>query len=191
MIVDMAGKARERRSDATKAAILGAARERFAAEGYERATIRAIAAQAGIDPAMVMRYFGSKEGLFAAAAQFDLRMPDLAAVPREQLGEKLVTHFLERWGEGDTFMALLRAAVTNDAAAERMRAIFASQVAPALAPVLGTSADARARAGLISSQVLGLALTRYVLRLPPVVALKRRQIIERVGPILQALLAES
>jgi AcrR family transcriptional regulator len=191
MIVGMAERAPARRSDATKAAILAAARERFATDGYERATIRAIAAQARIDPAMVMRYFGSKEGLFAAAAQFDLRMPDLSAVQRGELGSTLVAHFLERWEEGDTFMALLRAAVTNEAAAERMRAIFASQVAPALAPVLGTSADARARAGLISSQVLGLALTRYVLRLPPVVALQRKQIIERVGPILQSLLAES
>ncbi|HYD56756.1 MAG TPA: TetR family transcriptional regulator [Burkholderiales bacterium] len=179
---------RHRRSDATKAAIVAAARERFAADGYERATIRAIAAQARIDPAMVMRYFGSKEGLFAAAAQFDLRMPNLAAVPRQRLGVALVTHFLERWEEDDTFMALLRAAATNEPAGERMRAIFASQVAPALAPVLGTSANARARAGLISSQVLGLALTRYVLRLPAVVALQRKQIVEQVGPLLQALL---
>ena len=67
-----------RRSDRTRAAILAAARERFAADGYERATIRAIAADAAIDPAMVMRYFGNKEKLFAAAAEFDLRLPDLS-----------------------------------------------------------------------------------------------------------------
>src|SRR5262245_18351681 len=65
-----------RRSDATRAAILAAARERFAADGYERATIRAIAADANIDPAMVMRYYGSKERLFAAAAELELHLPD-------------------------------------------------------------------------------------------------------------------
>jgi AcrR family transcriptional regulator len=63
----------ERKSDRTRAAILTAARERFGADGYERATIRAIAADAAIDPAMVMRYYGNKEKLFAAAAEFDLR----------------------------------------------------------------------------------------------------------------------
>src|SRR5688500_17485592 len=111
---------RPRRSDATRAAILGAARERFAADGYERATIRAIATQAGIDPALVMRYFGSKEGLFADAVQFDLRLPDLSSVPRESIGATLVEHFLEVWENSETFFALLRAAVTNEAAADRM-----------------------------------------------------------------------
>ncbi|WP_369028272.1 TetR/AcrR family transcriptional regulator, partial [Nocardia farcinica] len=78
-----------RSSEETKAVILAAARERFAADGYDRATIRAIAGDAGIDPAMVMRYFGNKERLFAAAAEFDLELPDLTAVPREQIGETL------------------------------------------------------------------------------------------------------
>ena len=76
---------RARGAETTKAAILGAARERFAADGYERATIRAIAGDAEIDPALVIRYFGNKEKLFAAAANFDLGLPDLhrlAARPR-------------------------------------------------------------------------------------------------------------
>jgi AcrR family transcriptional regulator len=122
-----------RRSDATKAAILAAARERFATEGYEKATIRAIAADAGIDPAMAMRYYGSKEKLFAAAAEFDLRLPDLTALPRQSVGKALVQHFLERWENDDTLKALLRAAVTHKAAATRMRAIFAVQLSPIIA----------------------------------------------------------
>ena len=73
-----------RRSDATRAAILAAAREQFAAGGYQAATIRAIAAAAGIDPAMVMRYYGNKEGLFAAAAEFDLRLPDLSGAAAQR-----------------------------------------------------------------------------------------------------------
>jgi len=177
-----------RRSDATRAAILSAARERFAADGYERATIRAIAAQAEIDPAMVMRYYGSKEGLFAAAARFDLRLPDLQAVPRERLGATLVRHFLDVWENDETFFVLLRAAVTHPSAAERMKAIFQSQVLPALAAASPDRSSFPTRAGLVSSQLLGLALCRYVLRLPPVLALDREQIIRHVGPVLQGYL---
>src|SRR6266542_2626514 len=116
-----------RRSERTKAAILTAAREHFAADGYERATIRAIAADAGIDPAMVMRYYGNKEKLFAMAAEFDLRLPDLTSVPRGSLGTALVTHMLDRWEGDETLMALMRAGVTNEVAAQRAREIFAGQ----------------------------------------------------------------
>lgn len=178
-----------RRSAAdTKAAILAAARERFAADGYERATIRAIAADAGIDPAMVMRYFGSKEKLFAAAAEFDLRLPDLSRVPRRRLGTALVTHFLERWESDEALMVLLRTGVTNEGAAQRMRDIFAEQLAPVVAAASGDPTQAPQRAGLIASQVLGMALCRYILRLPPVVAMTREEIIAWLGPTLQRYL---
>jgi AcrR family transcriptional regulator len=177
-----------RRSDATKEAIRNSARERFAVDGYERATIRAIAADAGIDPAMVMRYFGTKEKLFAAAAEFDLRLPDLADVPRGEVGRRITGHVVDRWDGDETLMALLRAAVTNPTAAERMREIFASQLGPALAAV--APSDAETRAGLVATQVLGLALTRYVLRLPPVVAMNRESIIDWIGPTLQRYFTE-
>ena len=176
---------RPRRSDATRAAILTAARERFAADGYERATIRSIALQAQIDPALVMRYFGSKEGLFAAAAQFELRLPALGDVPREAIGETLVAHFLDVWEGSDTFFVLLRAAVTNEPAAERMREIFKAQVMPTLAAVVTDRATLPVRAGLISSTLLGLALGRYVLRFPNVRALGRRQLTATLAPVLQ------
>lgn len=178
-----------RRSDATKAAILAAAREQFAANGYQAATIRAVAAQAGIDPAMVMRYFGNKEGLFAAAAEFDLRLPDLSSRPRREVGAALVEHFLDRWEGDETLMALLRTAVTHEAAAERMQAIFATQVGPMVARLCGeTGAAAARRAGLIATQILGLALCRYVLRLPPVVNQRRAELVRRVGATVQAYL---
>jgi AcrR family transcriptional regulator len=178
-----------RRSDATKAAILAAAREQFAASGYQAATIRSIATAAGIDPSMVMRYYGNKEGLFAAAAEFDLRLPDLQALPRERVGEALVAHFLDRWEDDEALMALLRTAVTNDAAAERMRSMFATQVGPAIARLLGLPRSAAApRAGLIATQLLGLALCRYVLKLPPVVGLSRAEVVRRVAPAVQGYL---
>jgi len=181
-----------RRSDATRAAILAAAREQFAASGYQAATIRSIAAVAGIDPALVMRYYGNKEGLFAAAAEFDLRLPDLGVLPRRQVGAALVGHFLDRWEGDETLMALLRAAVTTEAARERMQAIFATQVAPQVIALSGLPrADALARAGLISSQILGLALCRYVLKLPPVVKLTRSEVVRRVGAVVQGYLFDA
>jgi AcrR family transcriptional regulator len=180
-----------RRSDATRAAILVAAREQFAAAGYQAATIRSIAAGAGIDPALVMRYYGNKEGLFAAAAEFDLRLPDLGALPRRQIGAALVGHFLDRWEGDETLMALLRAAVTTASARERMQAIFATQVAPQVVKLTGLPrADAAARAGLIASQLLGLALCRYVLQFPPVVKLTRAEIVQHVGATVQRYLTD-
>jgi AcrR family transcriptional regulator len=182
------GRAR-RGADATKAAILDAARERFAAEGYERATIRSIAADATIDPALVLRYFGSKEKLFAAAARFDLEIPDLTALPRKTLGVALVTHFLNRWEDDDTLKALLRAAVSNPVAAARLRTILETQLVPAIAPLFPKRTIAATRAGLIASQMLGLAMTRYLLRLPPVLALKPRVVVDWLGPTIQRYLS--
>ena len=178
-----------RRSDATKAAILAAAREHFGKHGYQAATIRAIAASAEIDPAMVMRYYGNKEGLFAAAAEFNLHLPDLDGVPRSAVGAALVQHFIERWEDDETLMALLRSAVTNASAAERLQGIFATQLAPLVAQLCGEPrAAAAARAGLIATQMLGLALCRYILKLPPVVGLKRPELVRRVGATVQGYL---
>ena len=177
---------RPRRSDGTRAAILRAARERFAADGYERATIRAIAADAAIDPSMVMRYYGNKERLFAAAAEFDLRLPELSGVPVDEIAALLVGHFLDRWEGDETLMALLRAGVTNPAAAERMREIFAAQLGPLAERVAPD--QPHTRAGLVSSQVLGLALCRYVLKLPPVVAMARADLIAWLTPTVQQYL---
>jgi AcrR family transcriptional regulator len=184
----MQEETRIRRSDVTRGAILAAARERFAADGYERATIRAIAADAGIDPAMVMRYFGSKERLFAAAAEFELRLPDPRSIPREEIGARMVAHFVERWEADDVLTALLRAGVTNDAAAERLRSVFASQVAPTAAVVVADPTQVPVRSGLVASQILGLALTRYVLKLPPVVGMGRDEVVAWVGPTVQRYL---
>lgn len=172
----------------TKAVILAAARERFAADGYERATIRAIAADAGIDPAMVMRYFGNKEGLFAAAAEFDLELPDLAQVPADEIGTALAAHFLERWERDEALLILLRAGVTNDAVAERMRTIFAAQLAPVIGKAIDDPAQAPARASLAASQVLGMALCRYVLAFGPLADMPRDELVAWIGPTLQRYL---
>jgi AcrR family transcriptional regulator len=170
----------------TKAVILAAAKQRFAESGFERATIRAIAADANIDPSMVMRYFGNKDQLFAAAADFDLQIPDLSDVDHGHLGSRLVAHFLDRWERDEALVVLLRSSTTNGEAAQRMRKIFSSQLGPVIARL--NPDDAPQRAGLIATQVLGLALCRYVLRLPPVVAMSRDEVVDWLGPTVQRYL---
>ncbi|WP_328427614.1 TetR/AcrR family transcriptional regulator [Streptomyces sp. NBC_00443] len=177
-----------RRSDATRTAILDAARERFAADGYERATIRAIARHANIDPSMVMRYYGNKEGLFAAAVAIDLKLPEPSSLSRDDAGRALVTHFLAMWEENEVLTALLRVGATNQAGAERMQGIFADQLLPVARRVCPDPEQAPARAALASSQLLGLALTRYVLRFPPAVALAPEEITAWLAPTVQRYL---
>jgi AcrR family transcriptional regulator len=175
------------KAERTQAAMLQAARELFAERGYERTTVRDIAARAAIDPALVIRYFGSKDGLFAQASVFDLKLPNLTKTKPSQLGHTLITHFLALW-EGPsskaTLTILLRASASNEDAATKVRSIFAGQVVPMLTQITDR-AEVATRAGLISSQLLGLALCRYVLKVPPVVAMTTEQIIKGVGPTLQ------
>jgi AcrR family transcriptional regulator len=178
-----------RRSSAeTKAVILAAARERFGKAGFQATTIRGIAADAGVDPAMVMRYYGNKDKLFAAAADFDLQFPDFADADRGRLGSSLVRHFLERWEADDGLVILLRSSATNAEAAQRMREIFGSQLKPLVASFAPAS-EASARAGLIATQILGLALCRFVLRLPPVAQMSRDDVVKWLGPTIQRYLA--
>lgn len=173
-----------RRSSAeTKAVILAAARERFAESGFERATIRAIAADASIDPSMVMRYFGSKDQLFAAAADFDLQIPDLAGVDRADLGARLVDYFIKRWERDEALVVLLRSSTSNADAAQRMRQIFAGQLTPAIARI--NPVQPERRASLVATQMLGLALCRYVLRLPPIVEMSHDETVSWLGPTVQ------
>jgi AcrR family transcriptional regulator len=175
-----------RSSEQTKAVILAAARERFAKSGFERATIRAIAGDANIDPSMVMRYFGNKDQLFAAASDFDLQLPDLSDGDRDELGARLVTHFMNRWERDEVLVVLLRSSATNADAAQRMQAMFASQLLPAIAKINPEAPERRA--GLVATQMLGLALCRYVLRLPPVVGMSHDETVSWLGPTVQRYL---
>lgn len=179
------------RAEDARAAILSAARTQFAQRGYQAATVRSIARDAAIDPAMVIRYFGSKDGLFAASADVDLRIPDLTAVPTARLGRAVVGHFLDRW-EGDpaddVLLLLLRSAAVEERAAERMRTLFSDQLVPAITPVVPDRREAPARAALVSSQLLGLALVRQVLRLAPSRSLDRDTLVRRVGHTVQQYL---
>ncbi|MEV4176971.1 TetR family transcriptional regulator [Nonomuraea sp. NPDC049709] len=179
------------RSAGTRASILAAARKLLIERGYEAMTIRAVASLVGVDPSMVMRYYGSKAGLFSAAVDVDLQLGKVERPPLDRLGELLVRHFLARW-EGDlsddVLILLLRSASTNPMAAERMREVFEQQIAAFVARATGAD-DAAYRAGLASTQLLGLALTRYVLRFPPMVDAEVETLVRDIGPVLQRYLA--
>lgn len=176
------------RGEITRENILVAARARFAADGYERSTIRVIAADAGIDPALVMRYFGNKESLFAEAAEFDLALPAMKDIAVAHAGAALAGHFFDRWEHDGGLQALLRASSSNPAAAEKMRSIFGRQVRPAITALTGDPGSAGLRAALVATQLLGFGLARYVLRLSPIVSLSRAQVCDWLGPNLQRYL---
>jgi AcrR family transcriptional regulator len=179
-----------RKSERSRRAILEAAREHFATYGYDKAGMRAIAAQANIDPSMIIRYFTNKETLFAAAVDIDLRLPDLREVPERRRGRRLAEHFMSLW-EGDdrneALPILLRSAITHGLAGERLRNVYTEQVHLRIAQVTPPD-DARKRAGLVSSQLMGIALTRYYLHLPGVVDRPADEIIADLAPTLQRYL---
>ena len=179
------------RSAATRRAILEAARSAFAAHGYDQTTIRSVAATAGVDPSMVMRYFGSKAGLFTAASTTHLQPPDLSAVPAGQRGEALVRHIVERWDDAasrDELMLLMRTAVTSDAVAEQLQTVLRQMIIGPVA-ALGAS-DADERGGFIATQLLGLALCRYILRQEPLASLPVARVVATVAPSVQRYLDE-
>ena len=183
--------AKTTKSERTRAAILKAAQELFGEFGYDRTTVRDVAARAEIDAAMVMRYFGSKDELFARATVVDLKLPDLSKITPPQFGDALIRHFLDVWegpsGNG-SLTILLRASASSEEIAAKTRAVFAGQVMPMLAQI-ADRAELATRAGLISSQLLGLALCRYILKVPRVVAMTPEQIVKGVGPSLQRYIA--
>jgi AcrR family transcriptional regulator len=180
---------RPRNSEATRDRILKAARQAFATQGYDRATIRGIAEMADIHPSMVMRYFTSKEGVFTASTEFDLQLPDLSRVPRGKAGETLVRLFLERWEStqmaGD-LPALLRLSVTHPEGRERVIAVFREQVEPSIRKI--ASGNPSLSAALIATQLVGLAFLRYVIHLPSVVEIERDDLVRHVGRTVQQYL---
>ena len=180
-----------RKSELARARILMAARKIFAADGYEGATIRAIAAEASINPSMVIRYYGSKEGLFAAVAKLDFKASSLTGVPVGRLGEALVRHVLDLWDdpkEGAALAAMMRASITNEAARERIVAQFAGQVAGLFAAI---GPAAVPEAPFIATQILGLTMARYIWRIPFIAVLPKDVVVKKVGRTVQRYLDDA
>ena len=177
---------RPRNAAQTRADILSAARRRFGSEGYERTTLRAVAADVGVDAALVIRYFGSKQDLFAAAADFVIDLPDLSSVEPDEIAGILLPRFFAVWEEDETFLALLRAAMTSPLAADALRRVFAEQIAPKL--ITATPDHPVQRIGLMGAIVIGLAITRYVLVKPPEARLSREELRRWAATVIRQLL---
>jgi AcrR family transcriptional regulator len=183
-------RATEQKKLPTPARILASARQLFAELGYERTTIRLVAADAHIHPSLVMRYFGSKEKLFTASSKFDLAIPSFLEVPASQRGRAIVQYFFERWeGEdsGDELPALLRMSVTHPDGRSKVIQIFAEQVQPALA-TSSSSKDVQLSAAMVATQLVGIAFLRYVLKLPAFTHLPKEAIVEEASVTVQRYL---
>jgi AcrR family transcriptional regulator len=178
----------------TREAILTAARQRFAAQGYTAATIRAIATDANVDPALILHYFGNKVDLFAAAmalpASPGVMVAALADVPDDQLGEAILTGVVELWEQPDfldAWLGLLRSAMTDDKAMTMLQEFLGNAVLGPVGERLG-GADAARRVALVASPIVGLGMTRYILRVEPLASAPRTEILTTVGPTLQRYL---
>lgn len=179
----------------TRKAVLDAARLRFAADGFTGASIRKIAADAGVDGALVMRFFGSKDGLFAAAMVIP---PDAAEAltdaldgPADDLGERLVRAFLQLWTDPDTappLLATFRSAVTNERAAGELRAFLRARVLEAFVPRFPDVPDAPLRATLAASTLLGVVVGRQIVAIEALADAEFEEIVAILAPMVQNIL---
>lgn len=179
----------------TRERILAAARHDFSRAGYDAVTIRGIASQAKVDPALVLHYFESKEGVFRAAVQFPIDpayfIPGLLSPGLEGLGERLVRFYVETWDSpaGSPLLAVIRSAVGNEDAAALLREFVTREVLGRLARALDLD-QPQLRAGLVASQLIGLAMLRYVVKVQPLASASGEDLVAWVGPTLQRYLTD-
>jgi AcrR family transcriptional regulator len=179
----------------TREAILDAARRAFAERGYQQASIRGVAEMAGVDPALVHHYFGRKQDLFVAAVEipvnpFDAFVELVSEEGLETLGERLLGLFLSVWDQSDQhspLLALIRSAVSEERAAAMLREFITEEILGRIARELGTP-DARLRTNLVASQLVGLIMARYVIRIEPLASTPAPLLVAAVGPTLQRYL---
>ncbi|MFI9816436.1 TetR/AcrR family transcriptional regulator [Saccharothrix variisporea] len=180
----------------TKAALLAAAREVFMERGYEGATVRSIAARAGVDAAMVNHWFGGKEGLFAKAV---LQVPIdpntlvthiLEGGPKDQTGERIVRTFLGVWDPigGGQFAALMRSVTAHDQVADVLRDFFVHTLLKKVVAGIGTEDRPELRATLAASQIFGMGMVRYVVKFEPLASADVETMVKAVAPNLQRYL---
>ena len=177
----------------TRPEILAAARTLFAARGYHATTVRDIAADAGVNAALVHHYFGSKEQVFVAAMNLPLNPADLISRlrdggPRAQLGERVVRLFARTWRDpatGQPLQALLRAAASTEQGATMMRQFVEDVMLPRVATELGVS---RVRAAGAFSQLIGFALAATILRTEPLVSASEDEVVALLAPSVQRYL---
>ena len=178
----------------SRARILAAAVEEFGELGYESSTIRSIASRAGVDPALVHHYFGTKADLFTEAADMPLR-PDLVVPmilrgPRGQVGERIVRYVLEAFEDEGTRrrgVMLLRTAVGGKLGTPLIVGFLTKELLPRVAARLDVP-DAELRADLVASQIAGMLIVRYVVGVEPLASAPIDELVRRVGPTIQRYL---
>jgi AcrR family transcriptional regulator len=178
----------------TRDAILAIARRGFATRGYEATSLRDIAAQAQVDPALIIHYFGTKEALFAAATVLPDGLAELlqglAVLPLPDFARALVRAYLELVdsdGSRNAIIALVRSAVSNDSAAGMLREFLTTVLLPAIGRHTGHP-DAQLRASLVAAQLIGIAAQRHVIRLEPLVKASPEEIAALVAPAIEQYL---
>jgi AcrR family transcriptional regulator len=173
--------------------ILETARELFRRHGYAGTTVRAVATAAGVDPAMVFYFFGTKQGLFAAAVEMSPDAPpaidQVFSAGLDGIGERIVRTLLENLDRSDRtpLVILARSAPTHDESAALLREFIAREVTDRLGALLD-GPDAALRAGMVSAVVLGLAVARYLVRVEAVAEAPVDELVARFGPVLQQCL---
>lgn len=174
----------------TREAILVAAGEVFATEGYERGSLRGVARKAGVDPALVRHYFDSKVALFVESMRppIDLttQADRIAAGDADKVGERVIAFFIATWShpvQGDRVVAMLRAALDHPEVAELVRKAIVENVIEEVARCVGAT-DPRAAAVSAASQVIGLTLLRHAARLEPLASMSPEELVRRFAPVI-------
>lgn len=174
--------------------IIAAAVDEFGEQGYEASTIRAIAARAGVDSALVHHYFGTKADLFAEAVGIPMRpdidVPGILNGPRELVGERVVRYVLEAFEKPEVRrrgVGLIRTAIGSRLTTPLLAGFLSRELIGRIARTLDVD-DAELRATLVASQIAGLLVARYVIKLPALVAASVDELVTRVGPTVQRYL---
>lgn len=169
-------------------AVLAAAKQRFAAEGYEKTTLRAIARDAHVDPSMVLYLFGSKADLFRESLRLILDPSMLVAAltePAEEVGDRMVRAYLRIWESPETgasMRAMLQSATSNSDAHQAFRDFMQDYVLAAVSGVLGGGEQAKLRAMLAAANLVGTAMLRYVMEVPPLATLPGDDVVRLIAP---------
>jgi AcrR family transcriptional regulator len=178
----------------TREAILIAAGRQFAQHGYDRASLRGIAAEAGVDQKLIAHFFGSKQQLFVAAIELPLNpaevLPAVLAGDRSSVGARLaavLVNVLEQEEIHQRLTGVVRAAASEPEVARMMREFLTREVFAPVAELLG-SEDAQFRLNLVGSQIVGLVMARYVVALEPLASMPPEAVAEAIAPTLQRYL---
>ena len=178
----------------SRARIIASAVDDFGEKGYDGATIRSIAARAGVDSALVHHYFGTKADLFAEAVGIPLRpdidVPGILTGPRDEVGERLIRYVLEAFEQPEVRrrgVMLLRTAIGSRVTTPLLAGFLSRELLSRISRSLDVD-DANLRASLVASQIAGMLIARYVLKLPALAAAPVEDLVARLGPTVQRYL---